>query len=74
LESETLKLSPYWYDKKLWDNEIYDWRFDERLLKTEPKIIQALLNAGLTPFVPSTPLLPIDIDYIEIKDEPKQIK
>lgn len=49
-------------------NELYDWRFDERLLKVDPKVIQSLLNAGLTPFVPSVPLLPIDTDYIEVKE------
>lgn len=56
------------------ENKINDWRFDERLLKWNPKDIQALLDAGLTPFVPSVPLLPIDADFIEIKDESKLIE
>lgn len=51
------------------ENELYDWRFDERLIKADPKVLQALLDAGLTPFVPSVPLLPIDITYIEVTDE-----
>ena len=49
-------------------NEVYDWRFDERLIKYDPKILQAILDAGLTPFVPSVPRLPLDIDHIEVTD------
>lgn len=81
MESNELKLSPFWNDKELWrsatDKANANFTYiDPKYRHLDKVYIQALMNAGLWPPKPSIPYVAKveDIDYIEIKDEPKLIK